>query len=253
MSTTPLADVWHDPPRNLTLDRGEVHVWRIALDLPEQLVDRLAVVLAADEQARAARFLAAIHRTRFQVGRAMLRTILGRYLQMPPDGIAFRYGPHGKPALSGASEASDLRFNLAHSKDVGLLGVTRGRELGVDIEAMRPLEDAERIVARFFSTREQADFFRVAPAFRQETFFRGWVCKEAYIKAIGTGLALPLGDFDVTLAPGEAPRLLRVADRPDEPGRWTFAELFPGAGFQGAIAVEGDGWRLWCFAAAVEE
>ncbi|MDR3635522.1 MAG: 4'-phosphopantetheinyl transferase superfamily protein [Isosphaeraceae bacterium] len=245
MTPTSHAQNWHDPPRGLVLARDEVHVWRIALDPPGHIVERLASFLSADEQARAARFLALIHRTRFQVARGTLRAILGRYLGREPGRIEFAYGEHGKPFLPGI----DLRFNMAHSKDVALLGVSDGRELGIDIEAVRPLEDAERIVARFFSAREQADFFRVIPAERQEAFFRGWVRKEAYIKAIGMGLALPLADFDVTLAPGEPPRLLHVANQPDAPARWTFGELDPGAGFQGAIAVEGGGWRLCGFAA----
>jgi len=247
MSPTSSSHDWPHPPRDLRLEDGDVHVWRIALDLPEPVVAPLASVLAADERVRAARFVHEIHRIRFQVGRATLRRVLGRYLGMPPEDVEFQYGPHGKPSLSGAGVASDVRFNLAHSKDLGLLAVARGRDLGVDIEAHRTLEDAERIVARFFSAREQQDFFRVAPEQRQEAFFRGWVRKEAYIKAIGTGLALPLGDFDVTLSPGEEPCLLRVRNQPDEPRRWRFAELHPGFGFQGAIAVEGDGWRLRTF------
>jgi 4'-phosphopantetheinyl transferase len=238
---------WTDPPPALDLSPAEVHVWRIALDPGAEVVHALAALLNADEQARAARCVAQRHRARFQVGRGMLRTILGRYLATAPERIAFDYGPHGKPSLGGDARASDVRFNLAHSQDAALLGVARGRDLGIDVEAIRPLEDAERIVTRFFSAREQADFLRLAPAERQAAFFRGWARKEAYIKAIGTGLALPLADFDVTLGPGEPPRLLRVAGRPDEPARWRFAEVAPGPAFQGAIAVEGDGWRLRAF------
>jgi 4'-phosphopantetheinyl transferase len=238
---------WPGPPKDLALSRDEVHVWRIALEPPEAVVSQLATVLAADEQARAARFLAPIHRTRFQVGRALLRTILGRYLSIEPARLEFNYGPQGKPSLAG-----DVRFNLAHSKDLALLAVTQAREIGVDIEALRPLDDAERIVARFFSAREQAAFFRVAPELRQEAFFRGWVRKEAYIKAIGKGLSLPLGDFDVTLAPGEPPRLLHVEGQPREPERWSLAEIDPGPGFMGAVAIDGTGWRLHGFAATLE-
>ncbi len=243
MDTHPEGD-WHRPPSQLTLGSEDVHVWRIPLDPSDTVVSELASILDVDERARAARFHAVIHRTRFVVGRALLRRVLGQYLGLRPEEVAFVYGEHGKPALRGEATIGGLRFNLAHSKDLALLAVVCGREVGVDLEALRALEDAERIVARFFSTREQADFFRVAPELRQLTFFRGWVRKEAYIKAIGKGLALPLGDFDVTLAPGDPPRLLRVQDQPDEPNRWALAELSPGVGFVGAIAVEGTGWRL---------
>jgi 4'-phosphopantetheinyl transferase len=250
MNASPDISPWSDPPPTFSARRDEVHVWRIALDEPDDVVSRLAGVLAPDERARAARFLAPVHGQRFRVGRGMLRAILARYLGLEPDRIEFTYGPHGKPSLAAASRTADVRFNLAHSKDVALLGVCLGRELGVDVEAVRPLEDAERIVGRFFSAREQADFFGVAPELRQHAFFLGWVRKEAYIKAIGTGLALPLADFDVTLTPGAPPRLLHVAGRPEEPRRWSFAQLDVGDAFRGAVAVEGEGWRLHCWRAS---
>ena len=238
---------WLDPPPGLALATDEVHVWRIPLDVPHAVVRQLATVLTPDERKRAARFLAPIHRTRFQVGRSMLRRILGRYLGSDAARLEFSYGPQGKPSLAG-----NVRFNLAHSKDLALLGVTLGREIGVDIEALRPLDDAERIVARFFSDREQSEFFRIAPELRQEAFFRAWVRKEAYIKATGKGLSQPLGEFDVTLAPGELPRLLRVEGHPGEPVRWQMVEVLPAVGFQGAMVVESGAGRQRQFVAAPE-
>ncbi len=170
--------------------------------------------------------------------------LLGRYLDAAPERLEFRYGPQGKPSLP---EDRSLRFNLAHSHDLALLAVTEGREVGIDLEGLRPLADAEQIIARFFSPRERAEFLALPAPERLVAFFRGWTRKEAYIKARGLGFAMPLDAFDVALAPGVASRLLRVESSPDEPGRWSFRDLAPGPGFLAAMAVEGTGWRLRCF------
>jgi len=224
---------------------GEVHVWRIPLGPLGASARRLGRLLSPDERARADRFYAEGDRLRFAVGRGALRTILGRYLRLAPDRLAFRYGPRGKPALAGETGPSAPRFNLAHSHDLALLAVAGGREVGVDVEAVRPIPDADRLVARFFSAREGAEYADLPDAEKIGAFFRGWTRKEAYVKATGDGLSMPLDRFDVPLAAG--PILLRVPDRPEEAARWSLRDLDPGAGFAAAVAVEGAGWSLRSF------
>jgi len=220
----------------------EVHVWRIPLegagasDLPT------ARLLSTDERARADRFHAEADGRRYAVGRGALRTILGRYLGLPPERLEFRYGPRGKPALAGEIVSSAPRFNLAHSRDLALLAVTGGREVGVDVEVVRPIPDADRLVARYFSAREGAEYAALSGPEKLGAFFRGWTRKEAYIKATGDGLSMPLNRFDVSLAAG--PILLRVAGRLEEASRWALQDLEPGPGFAAAVAVEGSGWTL---------
>src|SRR5262249_15269295 len=141
-------------------------------------------------------------------------------------------------------EATDLRFNLSHSHDLALLAVVRGRQVGIDVERLRMLDDAGRLVARFFSAWERDEFLALPQPERQAAFVGGWTRKEAYMKATGQGFSRPLEAFDVPLAPGVPPALLRVAGRPDEPARWTLSDLDPGPGFVAAVAVEGAGWRL---------
>src|SRR4051794_10491020 len=143
---------WHVPPAAPDLPPDEVHVWRIRLDRPAAEVARLHETLADEELARAARFHFAEHRRRFTVARGRLRSVLAAYLGCRPAEVGFRYGPHGKPALDG--DAGDLRFNLAHSDEGALLGVTRGRDVGVDLERVRPMKDLEQLARRYFAPAE---------------------------------------------------------------------------------------------------
>jgi 4'-phosphopantetheinyl transferase len=234
-------DLWESMPVDLELAWDEVHVWRIRLDRPAEGVARLARTLAPEERAKAARFRFDQDRDHYTVGRGTLRAILGRYLGTEPARLEFRSEAYGKPALV---EGEGLRFNLAHSHGLALLAVARAREVGVDVERGRAIENFERIIERFFSPRE-CDAFRVLPEDQKlAAFFRCWTRKEAYMKATGAGFSLPLDRFDVSLAPGEPARLLDVAGRPGEAARWSMRELEPGPGFFGTVMAEGEGWRL---------
>ena len=130
-----------------------------------------------------------------------------------------------------------LRFNLAHSHELALYAFTLGREIGVDIEYLRALPDADQIAKRFFSARENAALQALSTNQRQQAFYNCWTRKEAYVKAIGKGLAQPLDQFDVSLAPGESTRLLKVEGAPEEGSRWSLYSLTPVAGYVAAVAV----------------
>ena len=195
----------------------------------------MAQCLIEDERIRAERFNFRRDRKRFIVGRGVLRMILGRYLHIEPNRVQFSYGPHGKPYLADGDGA--LQFNLARSHELALYAFTRGREIGVDIEYFRALTDAEQIADSFFSPRENAILQALPASQRQQAFYNCWTRKEAYIKAIGKGLAQPLDQFDVSLAPGESTRLLKVEGSPEEGSRWSLYSLTPVAGYVAAVAV----------------
>ena len=209
---------WLTAPRVVDLSGGVVHVWRFTLDPPVSLLARFEPTLNDDEHQRANRFRTETLRRRFLAGRGGLRAILGAALGCPPGEVAFAYGDHGKPRLAGADFGA-FEFNLAHSHGLALCAVSLGRVLGVDLEAIRPLENAERIIGRFFSPREQAEFLALPVPERQSAFFRGWSRKEAFLKATGTGLSTALDSFDVTLC--AVAGLLRVGDDPSEALRWS--------------------------------
>jgi 4'-phosphopantetheinyl transferase len=224
-----------------------MHVWRTALDVPESQVRSLWDTLTADERQRAERYIFEKDRTHFVVARGLLRVLLGRYLRQEPQSLRFTYGPHGKPVLATDTGGGALGFNVSHSHGLALYAVTRGREVGVDVERIRPEVAQEKIAERFFSPRE-VTVLRALPTPLQATaFFACWTRKEAYIKAKGEGLALPLDQFDVSLAPGEPAALLRTAWDPQEAACWALQDLAPAPGYRAAVAGAGHDWRLTCW------
>ena len=200
--------------------------------------------LSADEKERAARFYFQRDREHFIVARGALRAILGRYLQRDPTRVGFRYSPHGKPALAMEAPGEGLRFNISHSHGLALCAVTRGREIGVDLERVRSIANLEQIAERFFSPGENAEPRALPARVKAEAFFNGWSRKEAYLKARGDGLSLSLDQFDVSLASGEPARLPRNQREPRDVGRWPLQELPPVFGYVAALAVEGHGLQI---------
>ncbi|HEX2191395.1 MAG TPA: 4'-phosphopantetheinyl transferase superfamily protein [Longimicrobiaceae bacterium] len=238
---------WAPPPVAPRLADGEVHVWAAPLDPPAEAIGRYASLLAPDERARAERFRFERDRRRFGVARGVLRVLLGRYLGTDPRRVAFHYLSHGKPALGGELAGDGLRFNVSHSGEMALYAFSRGRELGVDVEEVRPMEDGLQIAERFFSQAEVAAFRALPAEVRDEAFFNCWTRKEAYIKAVGEGLSFPLHVFDVSLAPGEPACLLASRD-PREAERWSLRGLpDPAPGYRAALVAEGTGWEVACW------
>lgn len=237
------------PPPRLALPAGEIHVWAVRLDPAPGEVERLGGALDAEEWQRALRFRFERHRRRYVVGRGVLRLLLAAYLDLRPQEVRFAYGPRGKPFLA-PPQASGLWFNLSNSDELALVGVVHGQEIGVDVELVKPMSDLEAIAERFFSPSER-DALRLLPAAQKPTgFFNCWTRKEAYLKAVGEGLAAPLDSFDVTLAPGDPPRMLTLRGDAAAAGRWTFHHLLPAPGYIGAIAMEGPPLPLqkWSYA-----
>lgn len=238
---------WERLPADLTLLSDEVHVWCASLDMTTPHMQPLQDALSADELERASRFHFAKDRRRFVVARGVLRSLLGRYLGVEPRQLRFSYSAYGKPALVPTSGETGLRFNVSHSHDLALYAVTYGREIGVDIEHIRANIACEEIAERFFSRQERA-LLRTLPAqLKHDAFFRCWTRKEAFIKAHGEGLSLPLDQFDVAFAPGEPAALLATRWAPHEASCWVLRELTPSPGYAAALAVGGHGWRLACW------
>lgn len=216
----------------------EVQLWLADLDRPPVPLPQLDALLDPDERARAARFHFEVHRHRFTAGRGLLRLLLGRFLGRPPAELRFGYGAKGKPFL--VDPPAELRFNLSNSANGLLIAVARERELGADLESLRPLSDADALVERFFAPGERETYRRTAPEERLPCFYSGWTRKEAYVKARGDGLSLPTTEFEVALARAEPPCLVRFDREPEELGRWSFAAFEPARGFLGALAAEGE-------------
>lgn len=239
--------MWNLPPSQLQLVADEVQVWRIVLDVPEGEVHQLRQVLDPVEQARADRFRKAVHRAHFTVARGALREVLSRYVGRAPEALVFQYGPQGKPSLIKNDGGDWLRFNLTHSDGVALLAVTRATAVGIDIEPRNREVGGPEIVERFFSPREVAAFRALPVALQQEAFLNGWTRKEAFIKARGQGLTLPLDQFSVSLTPGRPAQLLEVQWDPGEIDQWALQALDAGPAYVAALVVAQPGGpvRQW--------
>ncbi len=241
---TTLIPQWEAVPADLALEGRDIHVWRADLAAAEpECLDACRAVLSADEVLRAERFHLELHRRRFTLCRGLLRTLLGRYLAVPPHRIAITCGEHGKPAVAGPAPADGLCFNLAHSRDLVLLAFAWNRPVGVDIEYLRDMPRAEDLARRFFSPDEHAGILRLPPGRRREGFLRCWTAKEAFLKATGAGFSFPMDRFSVCPFPGEPARLIRVAGDPQAPRSWTLTAFVPARGYRGALAAAGSGGR----------
>jgi 4'-phosphopantetheinyl transferase len=235
---------WQPLRGHYELPENEVHVWRATLDGASGRVAALRQLLSPEERARADRFHFVRDRTRFTIGRGLLRLLLGHCLGRPADQLTFDYSSFDKPSLPAGEP---LQFNVSHSGASILVAMARRRVLGVDVEQIRADMATTRIAEEFFSTNESRALASLSSTLQCEAFFSCWTRKEAYIKAKGEGLSLPLAQFDVAFLPGEEPRLVETRPDPAEALRWTMRSLEPGAGYKGAIVAEGAGWTLRCW------
>ena len=229
---------------------GTIEVVVTRLDVEPEAVRAAAALLSDVERQRASRFAFDRDHRRFTVARSRLRQLLGARLEVPPDSVELVYGKRGKPALARRFADSGLRFNVAHSEDVAVYAFSPGREVGIDVEAVRVIRDADHIAARFFSRRENEDYLALDPRDRALGFFNCWTRKEAFIKALGDGLYYPLDRFDVSLAPGEPAEILRVGRTPGNDCGWRVESFSPAPGFVAAAVTE-SGQRQPGFAGAV--
>jgi 4'-phosphopantetheinyl transferase len=225
---TLLDCVWSPPPADPVLSHNEIHLWRASLDQPVSLVEQLGQTLSADERTQAERYHFARDRQHFIVGRGLLRKILGAYLGMEPGRLQFRPGPYGKPAL--VSSGSAPRFNLSHSHGLALYAFTREREIGVDLEYIHPIAEAEQIAESYFSAQANDTLRNLPPSERYEQFFTYWTRMEAYLKARGDGLTGLSQEHDESCHTS-----------------WSIQSFIPAPGYRAALAVQRHDSCIVCY------
>jgi 4'-phosphopantetheinyl transferase len=223
---------------DLEPDDSGIQVWLRNQNQPSGVIQALHQTLSADELERAERFRFREHRIHFIAARGMLRQMLGRFLDIAPSKIRFQYSKFGKPSLSEDFNSSSLKFNISHSDGKVILAFAIGREVGIDIERIRPDFASGDIAERFFSAWEVERLRSLPISARTEAFFNCWTRKEAYIKAIGEGLSCPLDRFDVTLLPGEPARLVATRGEGVAADRWVMRDLDVGQGYKAALVME---------------
>lgn len=230
------------PERDVRMVAGEVHIWHIPLGGPAGLIHTSRNLLSADEVQRADRFHFEKDRHAFIIARAAMRQILGHYGNVAPKNLIFSYGPRGKPELS--PEVNLIKFNLSHSQEFALLAVAQGLCLGIDIEFVNQTIAVEEIAERFFSPNEVRALSAFAGRQKVEAFYSCWTRKEAYIKALGEGLSVPLDSFDVAFDASAPAALLRVRTSPGEVSRWSMYDIVMPPTYKAAVVVEGKTHRL---------
>ena len=239
------ASIGSSPGAVLDLASHQVDIWRVRLDLQADSLKTLETTLSADEIQRADHFQG--DKDRFIAAHGCLRDILARYQHGEPGQLTFSANDNGKPALSTDLSKRRMDFNLSHSEDLALVAVTWERKVGVDLERIRQGISSQVIARQYFSRSEVAELLGLPSEQREVGFFNCWTRKEAYIKAQGLGLSLPLESFDVSVSSNE-PVILR-ATRPDpqEATRWTLLSLQVSPDYAAALATQGQGleFRFW--------
>ncbi|GGG93388.1 4'-phosphopantetheinyl transferase family protein [Silvibacterium dinghuense] len=235
-----LREATHGTARSMTppLTAGEIHVWALPPETTE--AHSFYPLLSPAERERAQRFRFPELSARYMADHARLRLLLAGYLDSDPQRLTFVENQQGKPRIAWPD--CRLRFNLSHTKGMTLLAVCLDAEIGVDVEILRPVEDREAIAAMYFSPREVTALQEEPKSHRDLAFLRCWTRKEAYVKARGEGLSLPLDQFAVSL--GERASLLHCQWDEHETSRWQMEDLHPGSAHVGALAVEQGAWSL---------
>jgi 4'-phosphopantetheinyl transferase len=237
---------WQASARQPLPPAHEIHVWRIDLDAAPALPAG-GPLLSPDEQARAARLLCEDKRGRFIAGRSVLRVLLARYLGEAPQALTFRYGPHGKPALVTGTSTPTLFFNYSNSDSLGLLAVSTVREVGIDIESRQRRISVTPLARHILSASEAAAFQRLPPMQRKPALLATWTRKEAYVKALGVGLALPLKSFSVAVNDDGTTAVLQLDNGDANLQTWTFVPLAAHPDYLACLAAPGRDWTPRCF------
>ncbi len=233
--------MWRAAPAELPALERTVHVWAVPLDDARVDVDGGRELLSPDERERAARFHFEQHRRRFLLAHIALHWILSGYLKIPPARLYFELGSNGKPKLPPSLANRGFEFNLSHSNDMALLAINLIGEVGVDIEYVKPGFKFEEIAESFFTAREFAELRGLPSELQRQAFFRCWTCKEAFLKAKGTGLSGRLDEVEITLSASDEVRI-----RADVAG-WSLAELNPIDAYEAALVVAGPPVPICCY------
>jgi 4'-phosphopantetheinyl transferase len=226
---------------DLSIHQTEVHVWSASLTFSAEKVAAFEQTLSDDERLRASRFRFERDRSRFIAGRGILREILSRYLHLAPNQVQFAYGQYGKPTLA-LLHHTGLEFNLSHSGDRALYAIADRKQIGIDLEQIRSLPDLDQLVKQCLSLKEQQALFRLDPTQQQTAFFQYWTGKEAYLKAIGHGLMIPLTQIEIPLHTQQPAKVLSKFTSPMRD--WYLQTILLDEEYRAAIVLEGEDWQI---------
>ena len=241
--------VWQPQIRGDSLLADEVHIWLADLDLEVFALPKYLRDLSLTERTRAQRLRFDHDRRRFVVAKGLLRQLIGEYLRIDPHDIQFTPGPSGKPELAKRLQDhhGPLCFNQAHSSHMGIFAFCRNRRVGIDLEEIRPFHDLHQIAELLFSSCELEAFRRLPEEEeKKQAFFMAWTHKEAFVKALGKGISLPLSHFEISRLHTDLSRVVQNHHHPPDQLEWFIRNIPISPQFAAAVCVEGDGWSLRC-------
>lgn len=230
----------YPPQKKLELSANNIHIWSKNLKSFPSEIEKISTILSSEEIERANKFHFERDRNRFIIARGTLRKILSRYLNIEPKKLQFTYSERGKPYLTNTS----ILFNLSHSQDLALYGITKINLIGIDLEYIRPINDAKSLAKRFFSPQEYNLINQLPPEKQQETFFKLWTCKEAYLKATGDGLAGGLEKVEISLNSEKPIEFLSINGDIKAASNWYLYQFIPQVNYIAAVAIVGKNQNL---------
>lgn len=233
---------WLSPPQEFKLSLNQVDIWQADLEVSPQQLEQFQLTLSGDEQQRAQRFRFERDRHQYVAARGILRSLLGQYLGVHPAQLQFNYSNKGKPTLSTAHSTQLIQFNISHSHQKALYGITLNRRVGIDLEYIRPVEVLS-LAQRFFSQQELTQLITAAPQQQQQIFFKLWTGKEAYLKATGEGLS-GLDNVEILLENGQ---VFSLNCHHKLSSNWSIIPLDINEQYIASVAVEGEGLEYCCW------
>ena len=223
----------------MALSKAEIHLWLSGDRVDSDKAARCRSLLSVDEKQREARFVFERDRARHLLTRTLVRAVLSRYEAVDPADWVFSTTAYGRPEIAGSmARGRDLCFNVSHTAGLIVLGVTRGRALGIDVEYLQPLADLWGIAEHAFTPAEVAELAGLPAELRLARFFQHWTLKESYIKARGMGVSIPLQGFGVQLAQDGLAKLDIAPQLSDQSSRWQLWQTSPAPGYVLAICAE---------------
>jgi 4'-phosphopantetheinyl transferase len=235
---------YHSAYPSQPLTGSDLHIWCASLNGSQEDLPCYLSLLSPDEKVRAKRFYFEKDRNRFITGRGLLRILLGSYLGLEPSAIQFTYGIHGKPALTSRFNGKVLEFNLSHSKGKAVYVFNWDQPVGIDIEYGHPLKNMDDFALQFFTPNECKFIHSLSKDRKQESFLKIWTCKEAFLKANGSGLTTPINQVEVSLTTEGTATLTSIGGDREQAARWRLKLFTPIAGYQASLAIEGHHGKI---------
>ena len=238
---------WQTTPDNLEISTRRVDVWLTSTELAEEQVLEYKKLLSGAELARAEKLAVAVKYKEFVVTRGLLKQMLSKVTGLDVSALHFNHGEHGKPCLAGNVAGKNVVFNVSHSHGMALVAITLGNRLGIDLEKLRQEVEWQALARRFFSDAEFRALSRQPDDCRMKSFFTCWTRKEAFVKAVGNGIAYGLKEFDVSIDPGGSAGLLNIRGDSEEAADWVIKNIPMNENYAAALAVDRPGCdaRLW--------